>query len=109
MVGGEVIGVTQYTDGTSRVLCSQWLYRNGERYRRDDCNACWVKCKSPKGNRQIEAGDSLWWQGRWAMWTPKESRQQECEHREHLNCRSRCGVDYDIQLERIGYSVGANL
>jgi hypothetical protein len=102
MVGGEVIGVTEYGDGTTRVLCAEYVdFRSGRRL--DTANAAYIKVKRPVGDRKIQVGDCIWWQGRKAMWTPKEN------HIEDPNDDLVCGADYDIQLERIGYSVGANL
>jgi len=40
-----------------------------------------------------QVGDSIWWQGEKAMWTPRWA-----------NTSGKCGVDYDIQYTRIGYS-----
>ena len=37
---------------------------------------------------EILPGDSLWWQGDKAMWTPQDATGE------------RCGIDYDIQLKR---------
>lgn len=48
-----------------------------------------------KGGAAIRPGDQVWWQGRLAMWTPQENIGRE---------GLRCGVDYEIQLQRVGYS-----
>jgi len=53
--------------------------------------------------RCVSEGDQIWWQGQWALWTPACNRKPACGHKHHYSC-SRAGVDYDIRLERIGYS-----
>lgn len=104
MVGGEVIGVSEWgkRPGQVRVLTSEWIHRKGRDSYRDDRNACYVWVEKPEGARQIQVGDWLWWQGELAMWTPKEVRERDSDD-------DRCGVDWDIRLRRHGYSVGANL
>lgn len=52
----------------------------------------------------MSTGDSLWWQGRYAMWTPQSYQGRSCEHREHITCQGSAGVDYDIQIPRLSYS-----
>jgi len=43
----------------------------------------------------IELGDQVWWQDKIALWTPKCNRDHTSEG---------CGVEWDIRLEKIGYS-----
>lgn len=68
---------------------------------RDECAIYVVQDET---SLRIRPGDALWWQGRDAMWTPKENRAEECGHIEHVTCKARAGVDYDIAIPRIGYS-----
>lgn len=51
----------------------------------------------------IKPGDSVWWQGPFAMWTPYENRSGPCDHQHHYSCK-HVGVDYDIRIPRIGFS-----
>ena len=54
-----------------------------------------------QGSASLKIGDALWWQGGVAMWTPQENRVGDDEAtRRGL----KCGVDYDIQIPRRGYS-----
>lgn len=57
-------------------------------YRPDPYNDCAIYVARNEISEQIRPGDSLWWQGRFAMWTPKGSKPP----------------NYDIQIPRIGYS-----
>jgi hypothetical protein len=66
-----------------------WVNARDTTYR-DEC-AIYVE-RNPNSER-IQPGDMIWWQGRSAMWTPAENLGL-----------SRCGVDYDIEIPRIGYS-----
>ena len=67
---------------------------------------CAIRIERTPQSEKIEPGDSLWWQGRKAMWTPCDifKNLTQCDHREHENCQSVAGVDYDIQFTRLGYS-----
>ena len=47
-------------------------------------DTCAIRVKDPK---EMKIGDSLWWQGNKAMWTPKPDDGRE-----------------DVVLERVGYS-----
>lgn len=47
---------------------------------------CAIYVERTAKSRSISEGDSLWWQGRHAMWTPKNR------------------AFFDMELERIGYS-----
>jgi hypothetical protein len=46
-------------------------------------------------SEEIKVGDSLWWQGGYAYWTP---------FREKLKAHMRSGFDYDLRIPKIGYS-----
>lgn len=58
---------------------------------------CAVYVERNETSERIKKGDSLWWQGRSVMWTPPENRVKEPN-------TLKCGVDYDIEIPRIGYS-----
>jgi hypothetical protein len=53
---------------------------------------CVEKRRSDGISVTVGIGDSVWWQAGWIMWTPEASD------------RLACGVDFDIQLPKVGYS-----
>ncbi len=83
MVGGIVIEAAE-RDGKIFVDCRDRQYS-------DTC-AIWVEKNDD--SVLIRIGDTVWWQGDWAMWTP-------CGL-EFIGVRQ--GVDFDIRIPRIGYS-----
>lgn len=92
MVGGTVIEVVE---SASRV----WVNVRDDAHPRDTC-AVYLE---PAG-LVVTPGDALWWQGEFCYWTPKAKRVAECEHREHITCEGKAGVDYDIPIRRLSYS-----
>lgn len=62
------------------------------RDRRDEC-AIYVKRDARA--LSVAEGDSLWWQSGWGLWTPAGMPKA---------APKKSGVDYDIRLERIGFS-----
>jgi hypothetical protein len=80
MVGGIVIEV---------INAPNKIWVNVKERRSSQTCAVYVEINS--NSRKIKEGDFLWWQGGEAMWTPK-------------GADGKCGVDYDIQIPRIGYS-----
>jgi len=74
MVGGKVINIVKVEDGVW-VQCLDRTYSE---------QTCAIRVKDAK---EMKVGDSLWWQGRHAYWTPKPDDGRE-----------------DVRLERIGYS-----
>lgn len=89
MVGGKAIEVADVKERPG-VIFVDVADRGGGR-RTDTC-AIYVERNS--NSEKIEIGDSLWWQGGWAMWTPATYRQGS----------GKCGVDYDIKIPRVGFS-----
>lgn len=91
MVGGKVIEVAE-VPGRPEVLyvdCADMP----SGWRKPD--TCAIMVERNQASERIQIGDSLWWQGRSAMWTPQE------------NCGKpdgRQGVDFDIIIPRVGYS-----
>lgn len=87
MVGGKVIGIVRRLDGVTML------------HVRDECNTdrCCVNCRERRIKSgepvQIGLGDSVWWQSGLVMWTPHPVRNP-----------GRCGIDFDIQLPKVGYS-----
>lgn len=68
----------------------------------------WVECVERQGYQKcaiymnrtakslnVEPGDSLWWQGCWALWTPFSNKKMP---------DAKCGKHYDIRIERLGGS-----
>lgn len=103
MVGGIVIGITR-TSGQTHVHVGDCPHSP-----RHDQKGHFGQCPNPDtccvytdeislrdGKRiEISIGDSFWWRSGKCMWTPKESRGKP---------GNRCGVDFDIQLNKLGYS-----
>lgn len=87
MVGGTVIGVARGPEGT--LLHVQGIGSD----HRHNLSVRVVENRRSDGRRVfIGTGDSVWWQAGHVMWTPAESPRMEC------------GVDFDIQLPKVGYS-----
>lgn len=78
MVGGIVIEVAD-RPGRPDVLYVDCL---------DNCSkqTCAVLVKRTPESEKIQFGDSLWWQDRWAMWSPAD------------------GSAHDVRIPRVGYS-----
>jgi hypothetical protein len=79
----------------------------------------WVECEEEQSSRKcaiylertvqaemIMPGDSIWWQGGYAFWTPFNNRPGTTKTREQWN-KLRSGKDYDIRIKRIGFSGAA--
>lgn len=91
MIGGTVIEVSESKKRPEIVFvdCREEQSKS----------TCAIYVEKNKNSLAIEVGDSVWWQGRLAMWTPKRSTAVATEDEKAI-----CGVDYDIQIPRIGYS-----
>lgn len=84
MIGGTVIKVIVLPDrvwinceeDSSQSQCAIYVERNSK-------------------SELISPGDSVWWQGLDAMWTPFKMRG---------SINGADGIDYDIRIKRIGYS-----
>ena len=88
MVGGRVIETIVLPEKV-------WVnVRDGEP-RKSKNNECAIYVEKNAKSHCISEGDSLWWQGGFAMWTPAHKRDQK---------GGKCGVDYDIEIPRRGYS-----
>ncbi len=87
MVGGKVVGVAiNKQAGTAHVSCVD------PSYPRDEPTSIRVRGKFFDS---IRPGDGLWWQCGKAYWTPQENVPWQGK---------KCGVEFDIPLEKIGYS-----
>jgi hypothetical protein len=77
-------------------------------------NKVWVDCEEDQSTSKcaiyvernnkseaIKPGDSVWWQGGFAMWTPFENRTNGKQNGISI---LKCGVDYDVRIKRIGFS-----
>lgn len=84
MVGGTVIEV---------LVMANRVYINCQD--REYGGECAIFVERNGNSEQIRRGDCVWWQGRYALWTPWAN-----EGKPWL----QCGVDFDIQIPRIGYS-----
>lgn len=98
MVGGTVIEVAEVKDRPDILFVDC-----RERTTGYAGSTCAIYVERNKDSERIEVGDSLWWQGGWAMWTPQANRVKNCNHRHHESC-NRTGIDYDIKIPRRGYS-----
>lgn len=86
MVGGIVIE-TRTINSTKVWVNVEERPRTGS-HKPDVC-AIYVNpvVEQPRMRVNIQRGDSLWWQGEWAMWTPEPDR-----------------TFIDLRLKRIGFS-----
>ena len=94
MVGGTVIEVVDLATKVY-VNCAD---RPRGRKKADEC-AIYVE-RTPEAEK-IEIGDSIWWQGGYAFWTPAPNRLSEAEADA---LRLKRGSDFDISIPRRGYS-----
>ena len=95
MVGGQVIEVCDHPEDRNRI----YVNVADRPYKR--LKECAIYVERNEDSERIQIGDSLWWQGRSAFWTPQDNRVSD----EEADGRGfRCGVDYDIQIPRVGYS-----
>lgn len=72
-----------------------WINTKEKEYYRSEC-AIYVK-DSPQA-RCVAVGDSVWWQGNQAFWTPKDKCGKPIERKD-----GKCNVA-NVVLERIGFS-----
>lgn len=97
MVGGTVIEVADDPARPNVIYVNCADKPRGRRI----ADTCAINVERNADSERIEVGDSVWWQGRWAMWTPQANRvsSEESERR-----GLKCGKDFDIQIPRVGYS-----
>lgn len=106
MVGGIIVGLTDLGNKMHVTVaeCPHWPKHCIEErpdQRRicphpDTCSVYTDGRKIKDGERvSMSIGDSFWWQGGLCMWTPQENTKHE---------GGKCGVDYDIELKKVGYS-----
>ena len=92
MIGGTVIKV---------IDCGDKIWINCE----EDCSSsqCAIYVEKTAKSRCIQNGDSIWWQGGFAMWTPYFNRGNDPDKPGYVEGR-KSGKDYDIRIKRIGFS-----
>lgn len=93
MIGGTVIEVV---DLATKIYIN-CIDRPKGRSKGDQC-AVYVE-RTPNSEK-IEIGDAIWWQGGLVMWTPSCNLESGGRKQKDLIC----GIDYDIQIPRRGYS-----
>lgn len=93
MVGGTVVEVAGVPD-RPEVLYLDCVDKPQGRKKADYCA---ILVERNQDSDRIQVGDSIWWQGKTAYWTPVQNRGG------HLT-GLKCHVDYDIQIPRVGYS-----
>lgn len=87
MIGGTVI---------ETVIAGDKVWINCEE--KQSTRTCAIYVRRTAKSEKVRPADTIWWQGSYAMWTPYENAKK------HKSVPQRCGIDYDIKLERIGYS-----
>lgn len=97
MVGGTVVEVCE-VPGRPDVLFVDCADMPRGRTRPDTCA---VHVERSATSERIDVGDGLWWQGSLAYWTPLGMRMSQ---EEHETAGHRSGVDYDIPINRVGFS-----
>ena len=92
MIGGTVIKVKELPDK---------IWVNCE----EDCSTsqCAIYVEKNAKSKLIEPGDSVWWQGIYAMWTPYCNCGNDPAKPGFVEGR-KAGKDYDIKIPRIGFS-----
>src|SRR5262245_48503584 len=97
MVGGIVIGLAHRHDGTTLIHVQGTRGEKG--------STCSVRCRG-KSRTEICLGDQVWWQCGSVYWTPNEPASVFIGFQHYTSTPNgkRQGVDFDIELEKIGYS-----
>ena len=67
MVGGRVVATIETADRIY-VDCQEVLRHRGRP------QTCAIYVVRNADSEQIRPGDNVWWQGKWAMWTPADRR-----------------------------------
>lgn len=85
MVGGTVIEIIPLDD---RI----WI---NCRDTTSPSSTCAIEVAKDAKARSVSEGDTVWWQDKFAMWTPACLQGK---------AGGRSGIDFDIRLGKIGYS-----
>lgn len=114
MVGGTVIGLAHRRDGTTLVHVADCPHypKHGSKHTKKGrglvCprpDTCSVRCRG-KSRTEMEIGDQVWWQCGKVYWTPKEVASVFIGDKHHSSNPGgkRQGIDFDVELEKVGYS-----
>jgi hypothetical protein len=97
MVGGIIIGLAHGQDGTSLIHVAGTRGEKG--------STCSVRCRG-RNRTEMGLGDQVWWQCGSVYWTPREVASVFVGDRHHSSVPGgkRQGIDFDVELEKIGYS-----
>lgn len=93
MVGGKVCGVSIKGDEVHISVAEKRYWKDPPTY--IGARVCCVRARY--GGEPVKIGDEVWWQCGKVYWTP-------CTNGVNDRPGKRCGVDYDIPLEKLGYS-----
>jgi len=93
-VGGIVVGLERTERGICVSTAERLWWKQPPKLDLHNVTAVVVE----RGER-IRLGDSLWWQGPYAFWTPQRNRERP-------EWSMRQGVDFDVKLRRLGPSHG---
>ena len=99
MVGGKVINMVRLADCVW-VQCEETTrtYDDSGRRKGQYSTQCAIRVRDAK---EMKVGDSLWWQGNRAMWTPKPDDGREDIVLERVGCsHSKIPDEVMAQLER---------
>lgn len=91
MVGGKVIEVSECRSRPDVIFVDCADRPHGR------IETCAILVEKNVDSQKIQIGDSVWWQGQFAMWTPQRNRQREEKD-------MKCGIDFDIKIPRVGFS-----
>lgn len=89
MIGGMVIEVIDNVMGRPDVIWVNVMDTQPPKRKRFDMCAIYVD--KNETSLQIRAGDSIWWQGNIALWTPRKVKESG-------------DGEYDIHIPRVGFS-----
>lgn len=94
MIGGTVIEVAEMPNRPGVLFIDCADFPKGRR----TPDTCAIVVESNEISNLIQLGDFIWWQSRCALWTPWEA----VVHGKRPS--AKCGIDFDIQIRRIGPS-----
>lgn len=89
VVGDMVIEVSEVKD-RPEVLFVDLCDRKGK-------DTCAIYVSKSVVSQRIQVGDTVWWQGLKAFWTPQRVRLAEDA------TEFDCGVHFDIEIPRVGH------
>jgi hypothetical protein len=114
VVGGTIIGLAHRQDGTTLVHVADCPHypkhgragaKKGRGLACPSPDTCSVVCRA-RHRTEMDIGDQVWWQCGKVYWTPREPSSVFVGG-QHLTSEPggrRQGIDFDIELEKVGYS-----